>query len=404
MKRLEARILLLGAAVVTVITVMLVIGVTSRNTSTTKSSGGAKRQISTVVSKQEKLPATTVSSIIQDIAEVERVAMQGTKFSFSEVNAIENKLKSNPDDIMSRIRLLGFYWQRQWKSDTARRAANRHRIWIITHKPAHPTAGSVYVRIDALLDKDEYVTAKKKWLKQIDKHRKNTTVLGNAANFFLLHDQILAETLLKKARSLEMENPEWLTRMGELYELEYIHRRGKERKNLARKCLMVREEAIKLIKNERKKFYMLNGLANAAFEAEQLKSADAYATELLQKAKTYKGDWNYGNAIHHGNIVLGKIALVSNQIEKAKGYLIKAGKTPGSPQLDTFGPDMTLAKELLEKEEGRTVIEYLTLCKKFWEMDNGRLLKWITLIRDGKIPNFQECTVVPPENSIQGEK
>ena len=49
-----------------------------------------------------------------------------------------------------------------------------------------------------------------------------------------------------------------------------------------------------------------------------------------------------------------------------------AGATPGSPQLDSFGPNMTLAKELLEKGQPDVVLHYFALCKNFWE--DGRPL------------------------------
>ena len=69
-------------------------------------------------------------------------------------------------------------------------------------------------------------------------------------------------------------------------------------------------------------------------------------------------------------------------------YLIEAGRTPGSPQLNSFGPNMLLAKELLEKGETATVLEYLDLCTKFWRIDHGSVSTWKKLIADGKQPNF----------------
>ena len=65
-----------------------------------------------------------------------------------------------------------------------------------------------------------------------------------------------------------------------------------------------------------------------------------------------------------------------------------AGATPGSPQLNSFGPNMTLAKELLEKGQSEVVLQYLALCKKFWKMDRGQLDEWSATIRGGGIPDF----------------
>ena len=68
--------------------------------------------------------------------------------------------------------------------------------------------------------------------------------------------------------------------------------------------------------------------------------------------------------------------------------MLKAGATPGSPQLDSFGPSMTLAKELLEKGERQAVIEYFQLCAKFWEMGKKSLENWTSVVKEGKIPDF----------------
>lgn len=139
-------------------------------------------------------------------------------------------------------------------------------------------------------------------------------------------------------------------------------------------------------KHER--FYALTDASITSFEVGKLDNAKEYANELLKLAPSYRSDWNYGNAIHKGNIVLGRIAVSTDEIEKAKEFLLKAGDTPGSPQLDSFGPNMTLAKDLLEKSENEVVIKYLEQCKKFWEMDRDKLDFWMFQINKGKMPEF----------------
>lgn len=141
-------------------------------------------------------------------------------------------------------------------------------------------------------------------------------------------------------------------------------------------------------KTEKERFYVLGDAAKEAFVNGNYIKARTYALELERLTPKYQYNWNYGNAIQDSNIVFGRLALVESRMKDAKNHLLKAGKSPGSPQMDTFGPNMSLAKDLLEKGETEVVIEYFTLCKSFWELNEGRLDEWITLVQARKIPNF----------------
>jgi len=136
-------------------------------------------------------------------------------------------------------------------------------------------------------------------------------------------------------------------------------------------------------------FDELPDLAKRAFNAGEIAAAQSYSKELLQMAAQYPKEWNYGNAIFYGNFVLGRIALKQGNLKEADKYLLEAGKTPGSPQLDSFGPNMSLAKELLEKGESDAVLQFLDSCNKFWEMGQQELGQWSSDIRAGKTPDFR---------------
>ncbi|SRR6266540_3487526 len=135
-------------------------------------------------------------------------------------------------------------------------------------------------------------------------------------------------------------------------------------------------------------FYVLAVAAKAAFELGKIDEAGRYARDLLNAAPQFAHDWNYGNAIHDGHMVLGRIALRQGDAEAAKEHLIQAGKTRGSPQLNSFGPNMSLAKDLLERHHPDAVIQYLELCSTFWEMEGGKLVEWAALARAGSLPDF----------------
>jgi hypothetical protein len=76
------------------------------------------------------------------------------------------------------------------------------------------------------------------------------------------------------------------------------------------------------------------------------------------------------------------------RIEEAKKFLLAAGNSKGSPTMDSFGPNMSLAKDLLEKGEKDVVLEYFELCRKFWKTDHGKLDEWSKQVKADQIPHF----------------
>ena len=42
----------------------------------------------------------------------------------------------------------------------------------------------------------------------------------------------------------------------------------------------------------------------------------------------------------------------------------------------------------IAKGERQVVLDYFELCRKFWQMHDGRLDKWSQQVQDGKIPDF----------------
>ena len=132
-------------------------------------------------------------------------------------------------------------------------------------------------------------------------------------------------------------------------------------------------------------------LANVAFwtvDSGDLAEAARLADEVLAMAPEYKGNWNYGNVLHKANLARGRIALRAGSPRAAATFLLEAGRTPGSPQLDTFGPNMLLAEELLARGENEAVIAYIEEVRAFWKMDPHATDAWIGLIRRGRMPNF----------------
>ena len=312
------------------------------------------------------------------------LAMNGSKLTAEEVESLEKQIEKNQSDISSRTKLLGYYFHKQFQDQSAREAKQKHVLWLILNSPESEVLSNPYGQLDAFLDKGAYSQGKQAWIDQVKRKPANLNVLENSANFFLLHDRELAIESLQTARSLDMDNPKWPTKLGHLYSLDMITNSLKVKTNAAGKALEQFEIAYKL-STDMGRDALLQSLAKAALAANKPQKAKEYAEKMLSQNSS---GWNYGNNIHHGNIILGKIALASDDLDEAKKRLIEAGKTPGSPQLNSFGPDMALAKELLQKGEKDVVLEYLELCSKFWKSGKERLDKWSVVVKDGKIPDF----------------
>jgi len=153
-----------------------------------------------------------------------------------------------------------------------------------------------------------------------------------------------------------------------------------------------------------RRYDALSAVAKLAVRAGMLQDAQSYAQELLASARR-PADWNYGNAIFFGNMVLGQVAFRQGDLNSARSRLLASGATPGSPQLNSFGPNMSLALDLLEgspqpSEQRRNahreasldsrqvVLDFFMQCQKFWKSGQGKLQKWTADVNAGRIPDF----------------
>ena len=132
----------------------------------------------------------------------------------------------------------------------------------------------------------------------------------------------------------------------------------------------------------------LPSVAERSLRRGQLERAAARAGQLLQLAEADPKDWNYGNAVHKAHLILGRVALARGDFDTAEAELLASARTPGSPQLASFGPNMQLALELLKANRKDAVLEYFRLCDKFWEMGHAQLRTWSTDVENSRLPAF----------------
>jgi hypothetical protein len=145
---------------------------------------------------------------------------------------------------------------------------------------------------------------------------------------------------------------------------------------------------LKAAKDQYGRWCALNAAAKESFNQGHDEDAKSFAEELERIAPIYKTDWNYGNAVQDFNLVLGRLALKADDLETARQRLIASVQSKGSPQMNSFGPNVTLAKDLLARGDKAIVLEYLELCRKFWQLERGRLDQWKKDIEEDRVPDF----------------
>jgi len=293
---------------------------------------------------------------------------------------LERRIVADAHDIDARVRLVGFYLPARSPENDRRRA--EHLVWLAEDRPDIALSG--YGRIyDA--DAPGYEATRRAWLAAAAKPEADVRILENAASFLGFIRPEEAEPLFRRAAALEPENGRWhkliadtLTKRAEEAD------DADERRRLARDA--VEEFAIALTLADEDWVALGNriDLVKAAVLAEAWDRARETAERVLVDNETCQRKFQYGDAIHEANIALGLAALADDDVTAAAEYLVRAGKTPGSPQLEYIGPDLDLARALLKRGERTAVLVYLTDCARLCERRADLVAGWRAAIERGE--------------------
>lgn len=319
---------------------------------------------------------------------------RGTQLSKQGADKLEQDLRSDPNSFSDRIELLAFYsFKITGDGLTPEELANRreHILWVIAHQPSSTFAADYAAAFDAYgHDPEGLQQGKKLWLQQVQTKPTDTRILYNAGRFFAwVDDWQQSEELMERAYAIKPTDHDIASFLAGLYWRDARHSSTSEQvAGVAARSLKVFEQALDGSHDPCERLNDLPDAAQAAFEAGEYERATIYSKEALTLVEQPDYADNDADAIHYGNIVLGRIALRQGDVKAASAYLLKAGKIKGNPHLDTFGPNMMLAKELLEKGESKSVLEYFDLCGKFWADDDRKLDQWRSAVTSGVDPDF----------------
>lgn len=315
----------------------------------------------------------------------------GSELSEPQAQALETKLKNQPDDVATRTQLLGYYWWDRIREVDARQRHADHVLYLIEHTPTSEVLGLPHGTLEPHFVPRAYTDGSRLWEGHLKAEVVDVAVLRNAANYWGRHETVNATKALERAMEKEPESPEWPESLGHLIALELISAREDAKPTIAAKALTYYERAYEL-SDALSRSYLLPELADLALAAERPDQARGFAQQMLADPQN-PDDWNAGNNFHTAHQVLGTIALAEGDVDAAAEHLIESGRTPGSPQLNSFGPQTRLAAQLLEAGQDQAVIEYLDRCREFWEMGQEDLAEWKKSIRAGDEPGWDRQMV-----------
>lgn len=319
--------------------------------------------------------------------------MEGCRLTPKQARDLRGTLKKRKDDVEARVRLIGFLSAKQQGIAQMERA--RHVRWLIQNRPG------IDIRGFGVIAKFMYPRAHRlvrdAWASALKNDSTNVSVLTQYASFLSGDAGALAIRLYERAISLDTSHKtQWLDRIGHVYQLRLIRAKTRTSKMAyASKSLMFYQKALTSTSDSLTRFGLTISIANAAIEAGNLATAGKAAKSLLRRAALHQTSFQYGNAIDCAHIVLGKIALAQNRIKAAVSQLMAAGNTPGSPQLNSFGPDFSLAQSLLAMGLRSEVLLYIRMVQRFWRNHDDVIEHWVSVIQSGGNPDFRIKFLMP---------
>ncbi len=310
----------------------------------------------------------------------------GDGLTSDQVHEYQRQLKDagKDDQLALRLLLLGAFLRRRHTNAQWREPRGENILWLIDNHPRAYVLSTPYCHLSAREETDAFAVAKQKWLNVAESNPHDLSILDNAASFFRSSDPSYSELLYQKAKALEPDNPKWSEKLAQVSTIMGIHKTGAERVAQSRKALAEYQNALVTTLDRSHRLYLLCNTAKAALDAENLDAAELAVAEYA--ALTQKPEYSrIEDTGHELSLLQGRCALRRGDIDTARGLLLKAAEYPCGPG---FGPNLRLARELLERGERSAVIEYLRQCSKSWDSSSERIAEWTRLIEEGMMPDF----------------
>ena len=300
----------------------------------------------------------------------------GKSLSKPKVDELETDLRKTPDKVESRLVLIGYY-SSNGRTSIDRLRLRTHVLWVIENHPEHPATAEPSLR-DLPDDIEGNAQILNLWRKHLELHSDDVAVLKDAEKFFFGKDPAEADQLIHRISEREPNNREWANELAQLYRMFGIP--GAQIDDPAERAAEAYKRVLELTRNVAAREALAGDMAQAAFKVGDFPGASELARIHLRSQDR--------TAVQRANTILGRIALRTGNLPRAKQYLLDSSSPQAAKDVSLSGPTMVLAKELLEQGEREAVLQYLDNCLPLWTRGESVLQIWIADIQKGKTPNF----------------
>ena len=325
--------------------------------------------------------AQSKSAVTLSKAEVE--ALLAPKVKLSEVDVHNLERFAGSEGLGERVhkKLLIYFGE---KSQNDPEARSKFYEQVYSQIRLHPDFKDIEVDYHAVIyrsmNEEAFETGKKLWLEQTQINNSVSQVQANAGWYFQANgENELAEKFLIATVKLEPKSQLRAENLGLFYNSLSRQKTGADCANYLKKSLFWLEKGQSLGTSS----YNLSVMAFIAFESKSFVKAQKFAQLTLDSGFEQTDPVS----LHYGNILLGRLALRSKDTSQAKKHLLESVKFPKGSKFQGE-PNMSLAKELLEKGEKNAPLQYFQLCNRFWLSGKNQLKEWTVLVKQGKIPDF----------------
>jgi hypothetical protein len=332
--------------------------------------------------RQRSSPSPNLSAalgalgILPDSVRAILLLYSGKNLSKSKADELEAGVRKEPEHVDTRLSLIGYYtWNAQTPADHLR--LRDHVLWVVENRPEHPATSEPSLR-DLPDDPEGNSQIRALWDQNLQSRGEEVAVLKNAQKFFFGKDPAAAERIIHLLFEREPQNPQWASELAQLYRMFGIP--GEPFADPAKQAMEAYRRVLALTTTAAAREALAGDMAAAAFKVGDYPGAAQLAKVYLQSS--------HRGAVQRANTLLGRVALMSDDVASGKQYLLDSAKPEAARDVSVSGPTMVLARELLEKGESDVVIQYLENCILIWPRGEPTLQNWIGDIRRGKTPNF----------------